>query len=297
MPLLDTLRPKISSQTNGIYRFDYPEVFVLILTVVLLALHFDFSATSMALLIVVSLPSLLILIYNYRRQTSFWTSNIVIILLSAVIGSIQLCTVMSISLAALIALRIIISSPENQIRLVIVSIVTVIVFYYVSVILNSTQMDCHDSWLTPVVLLSSMAVMLCQFRYVYQKYMGHQQRAQQAVGRLSTMVSVINKLTRFVPPQIWEPIVKTDAPVSVSNKRAKLTIMFSDIVGFTELSDSLSSDNLADILNTYMHCMTVIANKHGAVLDKFVGDGMVCFLESLAVKVRVKMRLTVWQWR
>lgn len=277
MPLLDTLRPKFSSQANGIYRFDYPEVFVLILTVVLLALHFDFSATSMALLIVVSLPSLLILIYNYRRQTSFWTSNIVIILLSAVIGSIQLCMVMSISLAALIALRIIISSPENQIRLVIVSIVTVIVFYYVSVILNSTQMDCHDSWLTPVVLLSSMAVMLCQFRYVYQKYMGHQQRAQQAVGRLSTMVSVINKLTRFVPPQIWEPIVKTDAPVSVSNKRAKLTIMFSDIVGFTELSDSLSSDNLADILNTYMHCMTVIANKHGAVLDKFVGDGMVCF--------------------
>ena len=137
MLLLDTLRPKFSSQTNGIYRFDYPEVFVLILTVVLLALHFDFSATSMALLIVVSLPSLLILIYNYRRQTSFWTSNIVIILLSAVIGSIQLCTVMSISLAALIALRIIISSPENQIRLVIVSIVTVIVFYYVVQIIKS----------------------------------------------------------------------------------------------------------------------------------------------------------------
>ncbi|MGP5301960.1 adenylate/guanylate cyclase domain-containing protein [Psychrobacter celer] len=312
MLLLDTLRPKFSSQTNGIYRFDYPEVFVLILTVVLLALHFDFSATSMALLIVVSLPSLLILIYNYRRQTSFWTSNIVIILLSAVIGSIQLCTVMSISLAALIALRIIISSPENQIRLVIVSIVTVIVFYYVSVILNSTQMDCHDSWLTPVVLLSSMAVMLCQFRYVYQKYMGHQQRAQQAVGRLSTMVSVINKLTRFVPPQIWEPIVKTDAPVSVSNKRAKLTIMFSDIVGFTELSDSLSSDNLADILNTYMHCMTVIANKHGAVLDKFVGDGMVCFFGepssqgarqdaldcvAMALDMRREMRTLRHKWR
>ena len=312
MPLLDTLRPKFPSQTNGICRFDYPEVFVLILTVVLLALHFDFSATSMALLIVVSLPSLLILIYNYRRQTSFWTSNIVIILLSAVIGSIQLCTVMSISLAALIALRIIISSPENQIRLVIVSIVTVIVFYYVSVILNSTQMDCHDSWLPPVVLLSSMAVMLCLFRYMYQKYMGYQQRAQQAVGRLGTMVSVINKLTRFVPPQIWEPIVKTDAPVSVSNKRAKLTIMFSDIVGFTELSDSLSSDNLADILNTYMHCMTVIANKHGAVLDKFVGDGMVCFFGepssqgarqdaldcvAMALDMRCEMRTLRHKWR
>lgn len=71
MLLLDTLRPKFSSQTNGIYRFDYPEVFVLILTVVLLALHFDFSATSMALLIVVSLPSLLILILRLTHEVQY----------------------------------------------------------------------------------------------------------------------------------------------------------------------------------------------------------------------------------
>ncbi|WP_201616408.1 hypothetical protein [Psychrobacter urativorans] len=60
---------------------------------------------------------------------------------------------------------------------------------------------------------------------------------QRAIGRLNIMVSVINKLTRFVPPRIWQPMVKTGSPVNVFNKRAKLTIMFSDIVGFTELSD------------------------------------------------------------
>lgn len=134
-----------------------------------------------------------------------------------------------------------------------------------------------------------MIVILYQFWHVYQEYIGYETRAHQAVGRLSTMVSVINKLTRFIPPQVWEPIVKSDSPVTVANKRAKLTIMFSDIVGFTELSDSLSADNLADILNTYMHCMTLIANKHGAVLDKFIGDGMVCFLVSQIVAVRAKM--------
>ena len=126
------------------------------------------------------------------------------------------------------------------------------------------------------------------------------------------MVSVINKLTRFVPPQVWEPIVKSDSPVSVENKRAKLTMMFSDIVGFTELSDSLSADNLADILNTYMHCMTLIANKHGAVLDKFIGDGMVCFFGepnsrgprqdaldcvAMAIDMRREMRTLRQKWR
>lgn len=312
MPFLETLKPKPSSKRNGICRFDYPEVFVLILTVILLALHYGFRPTSMALLVVIALPSLMILIYNYRRQTSFWTSNIVIILLAVVIGAIQFCTVISLSLASLIAVRIILNKPENHLRLFTVALVTAVVFYYVSTILNTDGMDCNDSWLPPVVLLASMAVILCQFRRTYQEYISYKESAYQTGGRLSTMVSVINKLTRFVPPQIWEPIVRSDSPVNVSNKRAKLTIMFSDIVGFTELSDSLSADNLADILNTYMHCMTLIAEKHGAVLDKFIGDGMVCFFGepdsrgsrqdaldcvAMAIDMRREMRTLRQKWR
>lgn len=312
MIFLDMLKLKTHAKDDGPYRFDYPEVFALMLTVVLRTIHLDFGANSMALVIIVCLPSLMILIYNYRRQTSFWTSNIVVILLAAVIGALQFCSVMSISLAALIALRIIISSPEKQLRLLMVSVVTVVVFYYVSMILNGMRMDCSDSWLSPIVLLSCVAVILYQFRYIYQQYVHYDARASQATGRLSTMVSVINKLTRFVPPQVWEPIVKTDSPVTVSNKRAKLTIMFSDIVGFTELSDSLSADNVADILNTYMHCMTMIANKHSAVLDKFIGDGMVCFFGephsrgprqdaldciAMAIDMRREMRTLRQKWR
>jgi class 3 adenylate cyclase len=312
MAFLNTLRPKISSENIGVHRFDYPEVFVLMLTVILLALHFEFSPTSMALLIVVCLPSLMILIYNYRRQTSFWTTNIVIVLLSVVIGSLQFCTVMSLSLASLIGIRIIVSSSENQLKLITVSWVTAVIFYYVSVLLNGTDMDCNEGWLPATVLLATIIVIMCHFRHVYHGYISYEVRAQQAAGRHNTMVSVINKLTRFIPPQIWEPIVRADSPVSVSNKRAKLTIMFSDIVGFTELSDSLSADNLADILNTYMHCMTIIANKHGAVIDKFIGDGMVCFFGepdsrgarqdaldcvAMAIDMRREMRTLRQKWR
>jgi class 3 adenylate cyclase len=312
MAFLDTFSPKKFIQGNDVYRFDYPEVFVLILSVILLTIHFDFSPTSMARLIIVCLPSLMILIYNFRRQKSFWTSNIVIILLSVVIGSIQVCPLISLSLAALIGLRIILSSPENHLKLISVAVVTVIIFYYVSVILSIREIDCQTSWITPIILLATMLVILCHFRHIYHEYIHYEARAEQAVGRLSTMVSVINKLTRFVPPQVWESIVKADSPVTVANKRAKLTIMFSDIVGFTELSDSLSADNLADILNTYMHCMTLIANKHGAVLDKFIGDGMVCFFGepssrgprqdaldcvAMAIDMRREMRTLRQKWR
>ncbi|MGO2998141.1 MAG: adenylate/guanylate cyclase domain-containing protein, partial [Moraxellaceae bacterium] len=242
------LKPKLLSKGSGICQFDYPEVFVLILTVILLALHYNFRPTSMALLVVVLLPSLMILIYNYRRQTSLWTSNMVVILFAVVIGSIQFCTVISLSLVALIGVRMIVSGVDNALRLFTVALVTSIVFYYVSTILDNEGLNCNEGWVPPTVLLASIMVILYQFRSTYQEYIGYKESASKAGGRLSTMVSVINKLTRFVPPQIWEPIVRSDSPVSVSNKRAKLTIMFSDIVGFTELSDSLSADNLADIL-------------------------------------------------
>ncbi len=308
----NAFKPRTLSKDDGVYRFDYPEIFVLLITVELIAVHFDFSPNSMALLVIVSLPSLMILIYNYRRQTSFWTSNITVVLLSIVIGSMQLCVVLSLSLALLIGMRIIISDAENRLRLIMVSVVNIIVFYYVSVTLNSAVMECNEGWLPAAVLLATIIVLLVMFRSIYIDYQKYRYQSQLATERITTMVSVINKLTRFVPLQIWQPIVKVDGPVSVFNKRAKLSIMFSDIVGFTELSDSLSTDNLADILNTYMHSMTVIANKHGAVLDKFVGDGMVCFFGepnsrgarqdaldcvAMAIDMRREMRSLRQKWR
>ena len=266
----------------------------------------------MALLAIVSLPSLMILVYNYQRQPSFWTSNIVVVLFSTVIGSMQFCTVLSLSLSLLIGIRIILSEPENRLKLIIVSAVTAIMFYYVSITLNSDMMVCNEDLISPTILLASIITILWQFWGIYHKYLSYEKTAEEAKGRLNTLVSVISKLTRFIPPQVWQPIVKSDSVVDVNNKRAKLTIMFSDIAGFTELSDSLSSDNLADILNTYMKCMTVIANKHGAMLDKFVGDGMICFFGepnsrgtrqdaldcvAMAIDMRREMRSLRQEWR
>ncbi len=312
MPFSGRLKSPTLLKNQEYARFDYPEILVLLLTVALVAMHFEFNSISMALLAIVSLPSLMILVYNYQRQPSFWTSNIVVVLFSTVIGSMQFCTVLSLSLSLLIGIRIILSEPENRLKLIIVSAVTAIMFYYVSITLNSDMMVCNEDLISPTILLASIITILWQFWGIYHKYLSYEKTAEEAKGRLNTLVSVISKLTRFIPPQVWQPIVKSDSVVDVNNKRAKLTIMFSDIAGFTELSDSLSSDNLADILNTYMKCMTVIANKHGAMLDKFVGDGMICFFGepnsrgtrqdaldcvAMAIDMRREMRSLRQEWR
>ncbi|MGM8884968.1 adenylate/guanylate cyclase domain-containing protein [Psychrobacter sp. 1U2] len=312
MSILEMLKPRLSLKTSEGFNFNYPEVYVLLLSVALIALHFEFSPTSMALFVIISLPSLMILIYNYRRPSSFWTSNAVVVLLATVIGVMQFCIVIALSLALLIAVRIIISEAENRAKLLMAAIITMVVFYYVSITLSGSRIDCGQGFLPPTILFASLLVVLGQFWFFYDKYINHSMAIAQAKGRLSTMVSVISKLTRFVPLQIWQPIVKSNSAVQVANKRAKLSIMFSDIVGFTELSDSLSADNLADILNTYMEVMTGIANKHGAVLDKFIGDGMVCFFGepnsrgvrqdaldcvAMAIDMRREMRSLRQKWR
>lgn len=308
--LIDTYGLKATGDAKG--RFDYPEAFVLIITGIFSALYFEFSPSSMARLVIVVLPSIMILVYNYYRTPSFWTSNIVIILLSTMIGLSQFCSVISLSLAMLIGFRVIVSDSEDRLKLVTVATITSLMFYYVSVTLNGKYTNCDDGFLPSTVLFASISTILWQYWKMNRSYQSYFKTATQSRERLATMVSVINKLTRFVPPQIWQPIVKTDSPVVVSSKRAKLTIMFSDIAGFTQLSDSLSADNLADILNTYMHSMTLIANRHGAVLDKFIGDGMVCFFGepnsrgarqdaldcvAMAVDMRREMRSLRQTWR
>lgn len=312
MSLLETLKPKLSLKMSEGFNFNYPEVYVLLLSVALIALQFNFSPASMALFVIVCLPSLMILIYNYRRSPNFWNSNAVVILLSVVIGSMQFNIVTSLSLLLLVVVRIILSTSEDRLKLLASSVMAMIVFYYVSVTLNGSEMRDAISFVPPIILLASLLVVLGQFWFIYERYTSYSVATYQSKQRLSTMVSVVSKLTRFLPPQIWQPIVKSDSKVKVANKRAKLSIMFSDIIGFTELSDSLSADNLADILNTYMEVMTNIANKHGAVLDKFIGDGMVCFFGepksrgvrqdaldcvAMAIDMRREMRTLRQKWR
>lgn len=95
------------------------------------------------------------------------------------------------------------------------------------------------------------------------------------------------KLSRYLSPQIYQAIFegKSDARIQVSRK--KLTIFFSDIVGFSAQTDSLEPEDLVYVLNSYLNQMAAIVLKHGGTLDKFIGDAVLVFFgdpESRGVK-------------
>ena len=86
-----------------------------------------------------------------------------------------------------------------------------------------------------------------------------------------------NNLSKYLSPQIYESIFLGKKKVKIEAYRKRLTVFFSDIKGFTELTDRLEPEVLSDLLNNYLNEMSKIALKYGGTIDKFVGDAILIF--------------------
>ena len=98
-------------------------------------------------------------------------------------------------------------------------------------------------------------------------------------GQLQIQVSELmltEKFRNYLPPQLVASILSREEGSLVRSERKKLTIFFSDIVDFTRITDELEPEALSALLNDYLSEMTRIAREHGAVVDKFVGDAILC---------------------
>jgi adenylate cyclase len=82
------------------------------------------------------------------------------------------------------------------------------------------------------------------------------------------------ELKRFMPHQVAEGLLTGHLSASDGFERRKLTLLFADMVGFTDLSDTLEPEELAEVLNEYLREMTAVAVSHGGTLDNYIGDGL-----------------------
>ena len=85
------------------------------------------------------------------------------------------------------------------------------------------------------------------------------------------------QLAKYLSPQVYESIFSGKQKVSLASSRKKLTIFFSDLVGFTQITETLESEDLTAALNYYLDEMSAIALKYGATIDKYIGDAIMIF--------------------
>ena len=102
--------------------------------------------------------------------------------------------------------------------------------------------------------------------------------AKVEVEKKSKEVEAIStKLSKYLSPQIHEQIFSGKQDAEVKSNRKKLTVFFSDIVGFTSISDELESEEITNLLNFYLNEMSDIALEYGGTIDKYIGDGLMIF--------------------
>lgn len=116
------------------------------------------------------------------------------------------------------------------------------------------------------------------------------------------------KLAKYLSRQVYDSIFEGRTEVRVQSYRKELTVFFSDIEGFTDLTDRLEAEQISEILNSYLSEMASIADECGGTVDKFIGDGIMIFFgdpetrgrkeDALAcVRMALKMRRRIEQLR
>jgi class 3 adenylate cyclase len=85
------------------------------------------------------------------------------------------------------------------------------------------------------------------------------------------------ELRRYVSPQVADAIVVEGSRLTLTPTRRNLSILVSDIRGFTEMAERMEPEELVDALNQYFTALTEVIFSHGGTLDKYLGDGILAF--------------------
>jgi adenylate cyclase len=113
---------------------------------------------------------------------------------------------------------------------------------------------------------------------------------------------------QYVSPEVIRRLLSD--PERVKPRKTKVSVLFSDIRGFTTISETLDAQTLADLLNSYLTEMTRIIFRHQGTLDKYIGDAVMaiwgapfdepdhaerCCLSAVSMLARLNELQTQWR--
>ena len=83
---------------------------------------------------------------------------------------------------------------------------------------------------------------------------------------------------QYVPPELVDEMARDPQKYNMEPRAAELTILFSDVRGFTSISEALKPEELREYINEYLTDMSgIIRSRHRGTLDKYIGDAIMAF--------------------
>ena len=92
-----------------------------------------------------------------------------------------------------------------------------------------------------------------------------------------TQLERYNELRRYLSPKLAEKILASEHALGIEPQRKMMTVVFTDIRGFSDLTDSLEPEELFHLLNRYLSEMIKIIHLYDGTVNKIVGDGLLIF--------------------
>lgn len=259
--------------------------------------------------------SLLVLLERGGRNSADKLTTAVMHLDAAVIGAA--CAALHFAVIPSLALLIIVhanSASGGGVKVWLVNFLMTVLGAAVTALLTGVPFQITNAPLTLSVLsLVGLGI------YVGASSLHSSQQTlilRQAEARLRQQqrqaVELSRKLAKYLPPQVWGSLFTGKRDAKLETRRKRLTVFFSDIKGFSAISEELPLDTLTRMLNTYLSEMTRIAMRHGGTVDKFIGDAVMVFFgdpksagakedayraAAMAIEMQQYMKLLRQRWK
>ncbi|MFS8180800.1 adenylate/guanylate cyclase domain-containing protein [Pseudovibrio denitrificans] len=105
----------------------------------------------------------------------------------------------------------------------------------------------------------------------------HIREVDQITSAMNASTSGLQAMSRYIPKSLYAKLMALGIDRAAKAKEAELTILFTDIEGFTSISEHRSAGEVASLLNNHFKLLVSAVEAHQGTVDKFVGDGMLAF--------------------
>ena len=110
------------------------------------------------------------------------------------------------------------------------------------------------------------------------RYSSRQEKERRA--KQATEFEQLARLKSFFSPQLAEAILASGGEDLLKAHRREITVVFSDLRGFTQFTETVEPEDVMEVLRAYHQAMGAIINTHGGTLEHFAGDGIMIFFND-----------------